>query len=116
VTRLFHPPKSSKRQAYLDLHSEYLASMSRIALAKNADYTGGADDPFSNFRLVEALGIGSAEQGFLTRMTDKLSRISSFTKQGTLMVKDESVEDTLLDLANYCLLMAAYLKDKQGRL
>jgi hypothetical protein len=32
-----------------------------------------------------------------------------------LAVKDESAEDTLLDLANYCLLMAAYLREKRDK-
>ena len=117
MTRLFEPVEhKSRRQAYLDFHAKALESMSRIAKAKNADYTGGSDDPFSNFRQVESLGIASTEQGFLTRMVDKVARISSFVKQGTLQVKDESVEDTLLDLANYCILMAAYIKDKGGKL
>lgn len=91
------------------------ARMLEICKAKNADYAGvNADvDPFANFARVEALGICKTEVGFLTRMTDKLCRIASFVAKGTLMVKDESVEDTLLDLANYCLLLGAYLAEKK---
>ena len=80
---------------------------------KNADYSGAVPDPFSNFVQVETLGIATAEQGFLTRMTDKLCRVASFAKNGELQVKDESVSDTLLDLANYSLLMMAYLESKR---
>lgn len=76
---------------------------------KNADYSGGASDPFANFKAVSLLGIDPNE-GFLTRMIDKLMRISSFVKKGELQVKDESVADTLSDLANYCMLMAAYIE------
>jgi hypothetical protein len=77
---------------------------------KNADYTGFKDDnPFANFEAVEAFGLNT-EIGFLTRMTDKMARIASFVKNGELKVKDESVQDTLLDLANYSMLFAAYLK------
>jgi hypothetical protein len=77
---------------------------------KNADYTGSKDDnPFANFEAVEAFGLDT-EIGFLTRMTDKMARIASFVKNGELKVKDESVQDTLLDLANYSMLFAAYLK------
>ena len=79
---------------------------------KNSDYTGSSDDPFSNFKAIEVYGI-KTEIGFLTRMTDKLARIASFIKNGELMVKDESVQDTLLDLANYSMLFAAYLKSQQ---
>lgn len=84
--------------------------MTEITAKKNHDYSSAAD-PFANFKTIESYGIGT-EIGFITRMSDKLSRIANFARQGELKVKDESVEDTLLDLANYCLLMAGYLKSK----
>jgi hypothetical protein len=46
-------------------------------------------------------------------MSDKFARITTFVNKGVLKVKDESVEDTLLDLANYCILMAGYIKSKR---
>jgi hypothetical protein len=98
---------------YLDYHSVMLKRMSDIVAKKNADYSGNEGDAFANFKQVEKLDIASAEQGFLTRMADKISRISTFVKKGTLSVIDESVEDTLLDLANYALLMSGYIKSKK---
>jgi hypothetical protein len=98
---------------YFEFHSQCTAAMLTITRAKNADYTGTGDNPFANFSRVEAMGICSTEQGFLTRMSDKLSRLASYCQRGELSVKDESVEDTLLDLANYCILMAGYLKGKK---
>lgn len=80
---------------------------------KNSDYTGATDDPFANFKAIEVYGI-KTEIGFMTRMTDKMARVASFIKNGELMVKDESVQDTLLDLANYSMLFAAYLKSVAG--
>jgi hypothetical protein len=82
--------------------------------AKNEDYAGTGLDPFANFTRVEVLGICRTEQGFLTRMTDKLCRITSFAQNGQLQVKTESVHDTLLDLATYALLMSAYLEATHG--
>lgn len=88
--------------------------MIEVTTRKNHDYAGaGNGDPFHNFRQVERMGICSTEIGFLTRMTDKISRIQSFVAQGVLKVKDESIEDTLLDLANYSILLAAYIKSKK---
>lgn len=101
------------KEQYAQYHKEVCDKMHQITLVKNADYTGGSNDPFFNFTRVEALGIASAEVGFLTRMSDKMSRITTFVNKGSLKVKDESAEDTLLDLANYCILMAAYLKSKR---
>ncbi len=86
----------------------------KLQQRKNADYTGIGNNPFENFTRVEALGICSTEQGFLTRMTDKMCRITSFVQKGILEVKDESVDDTLNDLAAYCDLMAAYVESKRG--
>lgn len=101
------------REEYLAFHRECCERMVEITAAKNADYTSGSDDPFFNFTRVEALGIASTEQGFLTRMLDKVARVITFVKKGVLRVKDESVEDTLLDLANYCLLFAGYIRAKK---
>lgn len=102
------------KKEYLEFHKKCAEKLVEITAAKNADYTGKSDDPFQNFRTCESIGICSAEQGFLTRMTDKLARINSFVQKGELMVKDESVTDTLLDLANYSILMAGFIQSKKA--
>ena len=96
----------------LKFHEECLRGMLETIKKKNTDYNSNTDDPYSNFEMVEKLGIAKAEIGFLTRMTDKLSRINSFVQGDKLLVEDEAVQDTLLDLANYCILMAGYIKHK----
>ena len=103
-------------EEYLKYHAECLEKMTAVTKAKNHDYAGFAEgDAFANFTAVENVGIASTEQGFLTRMMDKISRVNSFVKQGVLNVKTESVEDTLIDLANYAILMAGYIKSKHDR-
>jgi len=101
------------KDEYLNFHSNVCADMIRITKAKNSDYTGSSPDPFHNFKLVEEVGVCTTEQGFLTRMSDKFARIVSFTQKGELLVKDESVSDTLKDLANYSILFMGYLEDKR---
>lgn len=101
------------KEEYFKYHEKICTKMMEITRAKNADYTGVGSDPFSNFTRVELLGNCSTEQGFVTRMVDKLSRIISFVQKGILEVKDESVEDTLIDLANYCILFSGYIKHKK---
>lgn len=101
------------KEEYIAFHDATTKLMREVTLAKNADYTGSTNDPFANFKNVEVLGICSTEQGFATRMMDKISRIASFIKNGTLQVKDESASDTLIDLANYCILFAGYLESKK---
>lgn len=81
----------------------------KIAAAKNNDYAKG-DDPFKNFRVSEVVGV-PVERGIMVRMMDKVARISnSFDTE--LQVKDESVEDTLLDLINYAAILKTYLSQK----
>lgn len=97
------------------------SKLSNVALdimkAKNNDYAGsGGGDPFANFRRVEAMGVCSVEQGFLVRIVDKVSRLSTFAQDGKLAVKNESYEDAILDIMNYCVLMSAYIEDKQNRI
>lgn len=59
--------------------------------------------------------ICSVEQGFLVRMSDKYARICNLIgNQKENAVLDEKVEDTLIDLANYSMLLAVYLKSKNG--
>ena len=101
------------KEEFLKYHEEFCSQMLKISTAKNADYTGTNKDPFANFTAVERNGITSTEQGFLVRMTDKMQRINSFVQKGTLEVEDEKVEDTLQDLANYCILFSAYIRSKK---
>ncbi len=97
-------------------HAAILEKMANVCEAKNSDYAGtaGAQDAFANFRMIEKLSGGSisTESGMLTRMSDKFSRLMSLVASGNEQkVKDESVEDTLIDLANYAILLAIYRKD-----
>lgn len=85
-----------------DRFTELLDKMRDIRAAKSHDY-GEIGDPYANCRRCEELGI-PAWKGVLIRIGDKYSRLVSFAKQGELKVKDESVEDTFLDLANYALI------------
>lgn len=100
------------KNEYFEFSQNFFNDCIEISKKKNADYTGKADDPFSNFQSVNVLGI-STEHGFLTRMMDKMKRIASFVENGSLQVTDESVTDTLKDLANYSSLLAGYIKSKQ---
>jgi hypothetical protein len=99
-------------EKYFQFAEETMLDMIALSRSKNADYTGGDADPFGNFKAVETLGIPT-EIGFLTRMMDKMKRISTFVNKGQLQVKDEAVEDTLKDLANYCILFLGYLESKK---
>ena len=56
------------------------------------------------------------EDGLLVlkiRLGDKFNRVSSLIKRGELKENDESLEDTLLDMAGYSILGLKYLKEHE---
>jgi hypothetical protein len=67
---------------------------------KGADY-GTAKDTFANVRASEEFGV-PAWQGAVLRANDKMARLKTFCIKGSLV--NESVEDSLLDLANYAVI------------
>jgi len=99
------------REQYLKFHKDMCDKLVEVTTRKNNDYAGDRGT-FANFESVEAYGIPT-EIGFITRMNDKLSRIATFVDKGVLEVKDESIEDTLMDLANYSILFAGYIRHKK---
>ena|ERR1700761_8826226 len=100
------------KQELFDFHKQCTEKMLEISKKKNSDYTGAGANPFANFEMVEHLGITSTEIGIMTRLSDKMSRLSSLLKKQN-EVADESIEDTILDAANYLLILAAFLHDKK---
>ena len=82
-----------------------------IVKKKNADYSGDAD-PFKNFKLCDAAGLASVEQGIMVRMFDKMGRISTLLGKEDSAQIDESIDDTLMDLINYAAILIVYRKSK----
>ena len=101
---------SMNREMLLKTHTALCTKAKVLMERKNHDYSGGVcgDDPFLNFSRVEKLGITDTKTGFMVRITDKVSRIITFIQKGELKVKDESFQDTILDLINYSVLLYAY--------
>ena len=90
VKQYGHPKFNVLLQEIGELHSR-----------KNHDYAG--DDPLSNLKACVRLG-QPPWLGCLVRMQDKMARLEQYAKTGEFLVKDESVGDTLRDLAVYSLL------------
>ena len=107
---------SMTRDDLLAFHGELTTAARDLMSLKNRDYAGkDGIEPFANFTRVEAMGVCTTEQGFLCRLTDKMSRLSSFIHSGKMNVADESFNDTCVDVINYMVLLAAYIKDKDAR-
>lgn len=102
------------KNAMFEAFAALLKNCEDIMQRKNSDYSG--EDPFLNFNQIEVITKGkiSREQGVLVRMTDKLSRVQRLLNNEA-QVKDEKIEDTLIDLANYSLLLILLRRDKASR-
>lgn len=100
------------QEQYLKRFEQITKQMLEITKAKNNDYSWKDNsNPFKNFEAVETFGI-KTEDWFITRMTDKLMRISNLTRQEA-SVSDEKITDSLLDLSVYAILMKIYLEQKE---
>jgi hypothetical protein len=104
------------RQELFQHHQQLCTSALELMKKKNHDYAGNSGEtPFANFERCEAMGICSTEAGFLVRLTDKLSRLSTFSSAGKLTVDNESYEDAIIDIINYCVLFSAFTKGKSEK-
>lgn len=104
--------KPFTQKDFIDRLHELYARNVEISAAKNADYAND-HDPFQNFRVCEALGI-PAEVGLIVRMSDKLMRTANLISREA-KVKDESILDTLSDLANYAMILRMFIEQKDER-
>ena len=79
----------------LGIYQHIINNLEDTYKKKNSDYGNSVGDTYEKF----------GDISFLTRITDKYNRILSLADKGECgEVKDEALEDTILDLANYCLL------------
>lgn len=92
--------------------AQLLERMAEIHAAKRHDYASH-DDCLGNFREAQRLGI-SPLQGIMVRLTDKYTRACNVIRRnGNHAVENESLEDTLIDMANYSLLAVLAGREEQ---
>lgn len=87
--------------------TEITSNMAKTYAAKNHDYGNSFDKSLDKFGIVASI----------VRMGDKMNRIESLTNitNKEAKVNDESVKDTLLDLANYAIMTVMWLdKTRKG--
>lgn len=75
------------------LHAEICSDMTDLYERKNHDY----GDSFAKLR-------NEVPNAILVRLYDKYNRLKTLMSGVEAKVKDESIDDTLMDLANYCIL------------
>ena len=82
---------------------EVVKGMISTYVRKNHDYGNSFDKSLDKFGLVASV----------VRIGDKMNRIESLVQKKT-MVQDESIRDTLLDMANYAIMTVMWM-DNQNK-
>ena len=91
-------------QQKVNSHEDICRNLNDIYARKNTDY----DDAFA--KSLKEYGMTMP----CLRIEDKLTRLKALTIHNqTQQVLDESIEDTLLDLANYAIMTLVEIKNKQ---
>ena len=78
----------------IEIHKNICDSLNDLYKKKNQDYGDSFEKSYKEYGLTMSL----------IRLEDKLNRLKSLNKNGNAQVKDESVQDTLMDLANYAIM------------
>jgi hypothetical protein len=92
-----------------DTALDILDNMQAVYEAKDNDYSA-TGLPMGNLRKCEDAGI-DAWRGCLVRIGDKMSRLENFLKEKEYLVISEKAEDTVVDLANYAILMSCLIEE-----
>lgn len=82
-----------------------IKSMEELYEKKNDDYGDSITKNLKEYK--------QAFPSYLFRLKEKVERCLSIHDKGNAEVKDEKLEDTLLDIANYSVILVTYMKNKK---
>lgn len=84
------------------IHENICKELNNIYKKKNADYGNSFENSLDKHGLIAGI----------VRMDDKMSRLISLNSKNEQMVLDESLRDTLMDLANYAIMSVMWLDEQ----
>ena len=85
-------------------HAKIIEEIHDMFVRKNADYGNSFENSLDEWGLIVSA----------MRVQEKLDRVKTSLKQ-ELKVKDESVEDSFLDIANYAIMTAMWLRKEKEK-
>ena len=91
--RSIYTPVTDEQDPKVLRHKQITEELTAIYEAKNHDYGDSFQETYRKLGLISAV----------TRITDKVNRLQSLSKKEQ-RVADESIRDTLVDCANYCIM------------
>ena len=87
---------------FMEEYKKIVTDTRELCVAKNKDYGSSVQDTYERF----------GDASYLVRITDKYNRICTLLDKEA-EVKDESIDDTIRDMANYCFLWLASRRLKE---
>ena len=89
----------------IEMHRDICVELNNTYTKKNHDYGDSFSETFKKLGIISAI----------TRITDKYNRLVSLCTlpEEERRVKDETISDTLLDMANYCIMTEIALREEQ---
>lgn len=88
----------------IEKHTKVIEEIHEMFVKKNADYGNSFDKSLDEWGLIVSA----------MRIQEKLDRVKTSLKTN-LQVKDESVEDSFLDLANYAIMTVMWLRKENEK-
>lgn len=92
-----------EHQQKVNAFEDITIEMRNLYDKKNQDYGDSFGQSFQKWGLPMAC----------IRLGDKLNRLESFAKSQEMKVKDESIMDTLMDMANYSIMTLIEIKKQE---
>lgn len=88
----------------IEKHKEICDVLNRLYVRKNSDYGDSFGETYRKLGIISAI----------TRITDKVNRLQNLSvNKNTQLVEDETIIDSLMDAANYCIMTVIELEVKE---
>lgn len=93
--------REKREEQFLANYERVLNDLSKMFFLKNERYGNSFTDTIEDYGLVASM----------VRITDKFKRMTTLFQNSKLSYDDESLKDTMLDMANYLIMTVAYLTE-----
>lgn len=90
----------------VEQHKAICEQLNSIYEQKNKAYGNSFSDTFNDLGIISAV----------TRISDKFNRLKTLAKNEYIPHGDESISDTLLDMANYCIMTYMEINGERKRI
>ena len=102
VTSMYPEKLTLDEPNNVQIHGEICQELTETYKKKNADYGNSFENSLDKHGLIAGI----------VRMDDKMSRLISLNSKNEQQVLDESLRDTLMDLANYAIMSVMWLDEQ----